>query len=262
MGQKSNPNSFNKNNSIVFHNSLTNFTEYSKIFLIILSLGQPLRMLFEKKGCLIKNFHFAVDSKRKNLIIYISVFFSNLRRNKNLRNVTNFSRTAVTVKSKIFDILNTYKLGGYKKRFVFQNLNKTFSKVKLDTQFTRFRRELFYESSLSLTKILLASPNNAGLLAKFISKIFKLLHRTKKLNKFLFFLGVLVKFLVSNSHFIKGIKVQIKGRLRGASRSKVRLIQYGVISLQTIDSNICYSLVHTNTTYGTFGIRVWISSDN
>jgi ribosomal protein S3 len=36
-------------------------------------------------------------------------------------------------------------------------------------------------------------------------------------------------------------------------------MQYGVLPLQTIDSSISYAFVPVNTTYGTFGVKVWIS---
>lgn len=264
MGQKSNPNSFNinKNKSIIFHNSSAKPTEYSKTFLISYSFSQVFNRLLEKRGGFIKNFYFVLDSKRNSLIIYMSVFFSNNNFSKNSQNLTNLSKTTLTLQKQIFKIFNLYGLK-YKKRFIFQNLNKTFDKVSLNiNQFKRFKNESFFESSLSLMKILLSSNNNSGLLAKFISKFFKLLHKTKKLNKFFLFLGFLLKFLVKNSLLIKGVKIQIKGRLRGSSRSKTRLIQYGIVPLQTIDSTVSYTLTHTHTVYGTFGIRVWIISNN
>lgn len=264
MGQKSNPNSFNKNKAIFFSNTSLNFREYSKIFLINHNLNLTFKSVFEKKGCLLKNFNLIFDSKRNALIIYISVFVLKTGQNtgSHQSDSLNLSKFAPLLKKKIFDIFDSYGLE-YKKRFVFQNLNKTFEKQKINNLvFRRFQNELYFIPALNLIKILLTSLNNSQLLAKFVVKFFKLFYKTKKLNKFFLFLGILQRFVVSHSKLTTGIKIQLKGRLRGAPRSKIRLINYGVIALQTVDTLVSYSLVHAHTSHGTFGIRVWISYKN
>ena len=58
---------------------------------------------------------------------------------------------------------------------------------------------------------------------------------------------------------ITGFKIQIKGRLiKRQSRSQVRVYEKGTIPLQSVSAKINYSLTHVNTTYGIFGIKVWI----
>jgi hypothetical protein len=97
------------------------------------------------------------------------------------------------------------------------------------------------------------------LFSKFIAKFFKIFHRTRKINKFLRFLTLFVKNIslkeLKNKH-IKGLKIQIKGRFSGSSRSKVRIFEKGQIPLQTIKYNVIYSLTHVHTSYGVFGIKV------
>jgi len=84
----------------------------------------------------------------------------------------------------------------------------------------------------------------------------------KKIDKFLSFLAKFVQNVdTENSSFrkITGFKIQIKGRLiKRQSRSQVRVYEKGTIPLQSISAKINYSLTHVNTTYGIFGIKVWV----
>ena len=57
---------------------------------------------------------------------------------------------------------------------------------------------------------------------------------------------------------LNGIKIQIKGRFRGSSRTKIRVFEAGSIPLQTICKNVRYSQVHVSSSYGVFGIKVWL----
>jgi hypothetical protein len=103
------------------------------------------------------------------------------------------------------------------------------------------------------------TKNTSVLLSKFIAKFFKMFHRTRKINKFLRFLGLFVENITLDSRkktYIKGLKIQIKGRFKGVSRSKVRIFKKGQVPLQTFKCNIEYSLMHIHTSYGVFGIKV------
>ncbi len=57
---------------------------------------------------------------------------------------------------------------------------------------------------------------------------------------------------------IKGVKVQISGRLNGADIARVEKASWGTIPLSTLRSGIDYSYTKALTTYGTIGIKVWI----
>ena len=58
------------------------------------------------------------------------------------------------------------------------------------------------------------------------------------------------------------IKIQIKGRFRGSSRTKIRVFEAGSIPLQTVNINIRYSQVHVTSSYGVFGVKVWVLEKN
>lgn len=57
---------------------------------------------------------------------------------------------------------------------------------------------------------------------------------------------------------VKGIKVQIAGRLNGAEIARSEKITFGLIPLSSLKGNIDFSYVVAKTTYGTIGIKVWI----
>ena len=172
---------------------------------------------------------------------------------------------------KIFKVLSFF---GYfsSKRLVLQNLNKLaknyqksfFKKehIKIEKSLIVFKKEIFFQTGIFLFCLLKNTNNNAFLFSKYIGYFFQILHRSKKIDKFLFFLAKFVQNIdTENLSFIKitGFKIQIKGRLiKRQSRSQVRVYEKGTIPLQSISAKINYSLTHVNTTYGIFGIKVWI----
>ncbi|MFA6252064.1 MAG: 30S ribosomal protein S3 [Candidatus Paceibacterota bacterium] len=63
---------------------------------------------------------------------------------------------------------------------------------------------------------------------------------------------------VMASKGIKGIKVEVSGRLDGAQIARSEWLEKGRLPRQTIRADIDYSLVEARCTYGTIGIKVWI----
>ncbi len=56
-----------------------------------------------------------------------------------------------------------------------------------------------------------------------------------------------------------GVKVQVSGRLGGVDLSRSEKFSQGRVSLQTLRSDIDYSVTTALTKYGILGIKVWIS---
>jgi hypothetical protein len=109
--------------------------------------------------------------------------------------------------------------------------------------------------------LLNTTKKTSFLISKFIAYFFRMFHRTKKINKFLLFITKFVEsvhYLSLKNNYLKGLKVQIKGRFRGVPRSKIRVFSKGSIPLQTITKNINYSLTHVQTSYGIFSVKVWV----
>lgn len=57
---------------------------------------------------------------------------------------------------------------------------------------------------------------------------------------------------------IKGIKVQVSGRLNGAEIARSEWIREGRVPLQTLRADIDYSYKRAQTIYGVLGIKVWM----
>nr|YP_009522572.1 30S ribosomal protein S3 [Dumortiera hirsuta]AXQ02634.1 30S ribosomal protein S3 [Dumortiera hirsuta] len=60
---------------------------------------------------------------------------------------------------------------------------------------------------------------------------------------------------------IKGIKIQIAGRLNGAEIARIEWAREGRVPLQTIRARINYCYYAAQTIYGVLGIKVWIFQD-
>jgi small subunit ribosomal protein S3 len=56
---------------------------------------------------------------------------------------------------------------------------------------------------------------------------------------------------------IKGIKIQVAGRLNGAEIARSEWIRKGQVPLQTLRANVDYSYRTASTIYGLLGIKVW-----
>ncbi len=60
---------------------------------------------------------------------------------------------------------------------------------------------------------------------------------------------------------IRGIKIQIAGRLNGAEIARVEWAREGRVPLQTLQARIGYCYYPAQTIYGVLGIKVWIFQD-
>jgi small subunit ribosomal protein S3 len=57
---------------------------------------------------------------------------------------------------------------------------------------------------------------------------------------------------------VKGIKIQISGRLNGAEIARTEWVREGRVPLHTLRADIDYSYRTAKTTYGILGVKVWI----
>nr|ALO21468.1 ribosomal protein S3 [Lobochlamys culleus] len=69
--------------------------------------------------------------------------------------------------------------------------------------------------------------------------------------------------LMSNSRvngikLVKGVKIQVSGRLNGAEIARTEWVRAGRVPLQTLRANIDYSYKTANTIYGIIGVKVWL----
>jgi len=57
---------------------------------------------------------------------------------------------------------------------------------------------------------------------------------------------------------VKGVKIQISGRLNGAEMARSEWIKEGRMPLQTLRANIDYASKKSKTIYGIMGVKVWV----
>ena len=57
---------------------------------------------------------------------------------------------------------------------------------------------------------------------------------------------------------VKGIKIQVSGRLNGAEIARSEWFREGRVPLQTLRADIDYVIKEANTIYGVLGIKVWV----
>jgi small subunit ribosomal protein S3 len=60
---------------------------------------------------------------------------------------------------------------------------------------------------------------------------------------------------------VKGVKIQVSGRLNGAEIARVEWLREGRVPLQTIRADIDYASVESHTMYGVLGVKVWVFRD-
>ncbi len=62
----------------------------------------------------------------------------------------------------------------------------------------------------------------------------------------------------ANESGAKGIKIEVSGRLNGAEIARSEKFSHGTVPLSSFNSDIDYSYVTAQTTYGIIGIKVWV----
>jgi small subunit ribosomal protein S3 len=63
---------------------------------------------------------------------------------------------------------------------------------------------------------------------------------------------------VMKNNIVKGVKIEVSGRLGGAEMSRREWAAKGTLPLHTLRANIDFAKATGFTTYGTLGIKVWI----
>lgn len=83
---------------------------------------------------------------------------------------------------------------------------------------------------------------------------------SEQLEKRLPFRRVLKMMLdqVEKNKNVKGVKIQVSGRLNGAEMSRTEWLSRGTIPLHTLRADIDFSRDTARTVYGAIGVKVWI----
>jgi ribosomal protein S3 len=131
------------------------------------------------------------------------------------------------------------------------------TKKKYNRSFLYLSRSLRFLNSISFLHIfdLAISTKNSKLLSQFIA--LNLHAHIRNVRFFLRFIDRIMGLFMSH-YGCRGIKISIKGRLNGARRARVIVIQKGKIPLNTLSSKISYGFCNAMTIYGLCSIKVWL----
>jgi len=190
---------------------------------------------------------------------------SNLRIEKNTTE-TNYNQSFLNTLLK-----SLTRFIGYNKTIILicKQSNKNFTeylnkkKIKLIklilTQLRKYSNSDFFKEGVNIIFKSVHENQSVDLFAKFIALS---LSKLKKHSFFFRFLKTALT-LMNNSTFsnIKGIKIEIKGRINGVPRAKMKRIVIGNSGANlSILRNINYAESTAFTKNGTFGVKVWIAN--
>lgn len=282
-----------KTNSLIFRLGQTNSewnykyseknSEESSLFLLKnFEIQNYIDRIFKFYGLILQNFQ--IEQNSNSINIYIA-FFEQKYKTKKLY-LDNFKKhNHLKSSNKILYPINSKQLILFLNNYIIniclklyfknktinlktQNLNKKFENTinknnnkliykKTLQNFKRFLKDPFFQNFIQVLFITVSQKNSSKLLAESLAYYFQ--KSKKKHNFLLFFIKTTLNKLINNNFSkILGIKITIVGRLNGAPRAKKKILNLGVIPLQSLKSSISYHNSVAYTQNGTFGIKVWI----
>jgi small subunit ribosomal protein S3 len=63
---------------------------------------------------------------------------------------------------------------------------------------------------------------------------------------------------VKKNKSVKGVKLEIAGRLDGSEMSRREWLSSGTIPLHTLRADVDFARATARTTYGAIGVKVWV----
>lgn len=269
MGHKSNTLTIRQNfleTSLISTASLTFFNG--------LALLKSLSSIFKKFGVIITSETFNITSNK--IFINLNLFYKSIKSSslkKRIKTQTScksnkvciislnrwFSKFLKTRHNLIkLSLLNLNFLINSKPLLVLFNRTKKF----LNTIFSR--RFNLYLDFLKLSSLYLSSLISTKQYTLLLGQVFKFVSK-KSHTKFIAFLKVLFKLLISESINLKqngkqimGVKFIINGKLQGKPRSTSVFLQEGIIPIQTLSKQIHFFQTTVFTLLGTFGLKLWV----
>ena len=269
-----------KTNTITLRNNkyfLNSYKDASSLFTTKHLFFIKLKQLLKLKNVIISNNFLNFSGKK--VFFFFNVFFNTLRVKKYAK------RRKILDASKFFNLYSkenmlnitinsffkkfNYNLITYKILVVNHFLNKKLLKFLFKSfkkyLFNVFNKKItFFLDFLKTMALYSYSFMDLDAVSSMLAQIFRFLQK-KTHSKFIFFCKNLINVLINdleNKFNIKkyvGIKLILKGRLKGKPIASSLCIQKGLIPIQSIDKNVSYSKSHIFTKkYGVFGLKLWI----
>ena len=217
---------------------------------------------FLSKRCMIKR-------RNKSIFIFLE-FYSNsfvkfqlprhLRKKKKLFHKLLKLKHIVTFLKKL---TKAKILISFQNLFIINRIHRSYVR-RLRGIFSNHKRFKFTLNILNIYNIVIIS-RGAFFLTKTLCKELVFMNKKKKDKKiwqFLSFVRKLVSYIKDQNTALHGIRIHIKGRFKGANRSKLNRYIEGVVPFNTIRANLDYCCSKSITLNGSFGIHVWACYKN
>lgn len=211
--------------------------------------------------------HLVQKHRRKNLYLYLATIADS---RKYLRQIQKFTQQQANF---LFG-LNTTALNQMsdeqKRQFLKTQLKKTLQKANRQGDSQKNLQEVFIRQ-LQQQKFI--CQQNLSLIPKISLKFYSVKADTietnativtdlivDKLEKREAFRKVIKKISedLMKTNKVKGVKIQVSGRLNGAEIARSEWVRAGRVPLQTLRANIDYCYKTAQTIYGIIGVKVWI----
>ena len=251
MGQKTHPKGFRLiTTQRHLSNWYSNKFEYSSLIEEDFLIRQKVEDTFKELLSLSKieitrvNPEFAIEDQVKYVNVTISSLFP--REKEMLKKLINYfnesSLETKETKEKIINILTTKK--GVLKRFTIFVLRRSTRNL---VRFLQVKTKKNFYIGLNFIK----NPfEDANLIAKFLASQLEKRVPFRRVIK-----DVIKKVKLTT---IKGIKVELSGRLNGIDIARSEWKRDGKIPLHTLRANIDYTHQNVETIYGLIGIKIWL----
>nr|YP_009492315.1 ribosomal protein S3 [Stauridium tetras]AWI68960.1 ribosomal protein S3 [Stauridium tetras] len=206
------------------------------------------------------------EHRTQNIYLYLSTLSDS---RKNLRKVRQFTKQQANF---LFGIsLNENNKNQEKNREVVKNkVLQTIKQINRKNELQKTFQEIFFEQlqklkttylmNLELTpkisfKFYSVKPENLETKASFVAD--SIVDDLEKRKAFRRVIKKAKEDLMKKSK-VKGVKIQVSGRLNGAEIARSEWVRSGRVPLQTLRANIDYCYKTAYTIYGIIGVKVWI----
>ena len=211
--------------------------------------------------------HLVRKHRQKNLYLYLATLSDS---RKYLRQIQKFTKQQASflfgIHASALEQMNAEE----KREFLKNQLKKSIERANRQNDFQRNLQEVFVRQLQQQQRI---AQQNLSLTPKISFKFYAVKPETietnasivtdsivDKLEKREAFRKVIKKISedLMKSNKVKGVKIQVSGRLNGAEIARSEWVRAGRVPLQTLRANIDYCYKTAQTIYGIIGVKVWI----
>nr|YP_009238430.1 ribosomal protein S3 [Kirchneriella aperta]AMO00965.1 ribosomal protein S3 [Kirchneriella aperta] len=211
--------------------------------------------------------HLVQKHRQKNLYLYLATISDS---RKYLRQIQKFTKEQASFLFGMNPAVLEQMSFEQKREFVKNQLKKAIQKAQRTNELQRSLQDVFVRQIQQQKTI---CKQNCALIPKISLKFYSVKAETietnasivtdsivDKLEKREAFRKVIKKVsedLMKTSK-VKGVKIQVSGRLNGAEIARSEWVRAGRVPLQTLRANIDYCYKTAQTIYGIIGVKVWI----